>query len=242
MFLSLLSQILHKRVPSGEAELSLFLTAVENTWVHIRQRRREQNRKLSPGASSHPAAAQGSDMKPAPPHKTENQEGPKASGEEPQSAPGGGQGSNGQDAGAQAGEPGEHGGLDVSMESPSTQEEVPVTPEVSRSTQEADGVSSPKEAAVGLQPQSPGPTQSFLFKTLLNVKAQEADVLVEMHWVEGQNKDLMNQLCTCLKNTLLRTASSPLWWGTPQAPAPSLPPPFCRHLPSNTPVMYYHLL
>ncbi|TSN39315.1 U6 small nuclear RNA (adenine-(43)-N(6))-methyltransferase [Bagarius yarrelli] len=39
-------KVLHNRVPSCESELSLFLTAVENTWVHARQKRRKQNRQL----------------------------------------------------------------------------------------------------------------------------------------------------------------------------------------------------
>lgn len=68
---------------------------------------------------------------------------------------------------------------------------------------------------------SPSASQPFLFKCLTNVKLEgagelteedeeEGDVMVQMHWVEGLNRDLMNQLCTYLKNTLLRLASSPL--------------------------------
>uniref|UniRef100_A0A8C7GPP8 U6 small nuclear RNA (adenine-(43)-N(6))-methyltransferase n=1 Tax=Oncorhynchus kisutch TaxID=8019 RepID=A0A8C7GPP8_ONCKI len=40
-------QVLHKRVPCGRKEQNLFLTAVENTWIHRRQRRRDQGRHLS---------------------------------------------------------------------------------------------------------------------------------------------------------------------------------------------------
>lgn len=211
-------RILHKRVPSGEAELSLFMTAVENTWVHMRQRRREHNRQqkqtLSPGDTAPLPAAQGSKTGSTDAHVTENTERSQPTLDVPQSTPEGEQGSNGHDTGAQAGKVGEQGPLDVSMESPSPQEEAPATPEVSHSTQEAEAeaVAGPKEAesAASPQPQSPGRVQSFLLKSLLNVKTQGADVLVEMHWVEGQNKDLMNQLCTCLKNTLLRTAACPL--------------------------------
>lgn len=218
MLLSRPSQILHKRVPSGEAELSLFMTAVENTWVHMRQRRREHNRQqkqtLSPGDTVPLPAAQGSKTGSTDAHVTENKERSQPTVDVPQSTPEGEQGSNGHDAGAQGGKVGEQGPLDVSMESPSPQEEAPATPEVSHSTQEAEAeaVPGPKEAesAASPQPQSPGRVQSFLLKSLLNVKTQGADVVVEMHWVEGQNKDLMNQLCTCLKNTLLRTAASPL--------------------------------
>lgn len=66
----------------------------------------------------------------------------------------------------------------------------------------------PKEADVSA-PQTPETVQHFLFKCLVNVKEEENDVVVEMHWVEGQNKDLMNQLCTCLKNSLFRQVAKP---------------------------------
>ncbi|KAL7848844.1 hypothetical protein SRHO_G00204670 [Serrasalmus rhombeus] len=39
-------KVLHKRVPCSESELSIFLTAVENTWIHGRQKRREHGRQL----------------------------------------------------------------------------------------------------------------------------------------------------------------------------------------------------
>lgn len=44
----------------------------------------------------------------------------------------------------------------------------------------------------------------FLFKCVLIVKKEGPDFLVEMHWIEGQNRDLMNQLCTYLKNQMFR--------------------------------------
>lgn len=66
----------------------------------------------------------------------------------------------------------------------------------------ASAASEPTNAA-----QSPGAAKHFLFKCLLNVIDEEGDVVVEMHWVEGQNKDLMNQLCTYLKNTLLKSVA-----------------------------------
>ncbi|XP_056329744.1 RNA N6-adenosine-methyltransferase mettl16 [Danio aesculapii] len=125
-------KVLHKRVPGGEAELSLFLTAVENTWIHSRQKRREQGRHL--------------------------------------------------------------------RELPRAQE--PPSEETSITEQQPDV---PAES-----PANPEALQHFLFKCLVNVKQEEEkDVLVEMHWVEGQNKDLMNQLCTCLKNALFRQVAKP---------------------------------
>lgn len=57
------------------------------------------------------------------------------------------------------------------------------------------------------RPLSPSKVEHFLFKCLLNVIQEEGDVLIEMHWVEGQNKDLMNQLCTYLKNILLKSVT-----------------------------------
>lgn len=52
---------------------------------------------------------------------------------------------------------------------------------------------------------APGGVEYFLFKCLLNVIPEGGDVGIEMHWVEGQNKDLMNQLRTYLRNTLLKS-------------------------------------
>lgn len=59
------------------------------------------------------------------------------------------------------------------------------------------------------RPLSPAAVEHFLFKCLLNVMMEDSEVVIEMHWVEGQSKDLMNQLCTYLKNTLLRLVAKP---------------------------------
>ena len=48
----------------------------------------------------------------------------------------------------------------------------------------------------------------YLFKCLINVKKKVDDALVEMHWVEGQNRDLMNQLCTYICNQTFRLVAS----------------------------------
>lgn len=48
----------------------------------------------------------------------------------------------------------------------------------------------------------------FLFKCVLNVKRGGDDFVIEMHWVEGQNRDLMNQLCTYLKNQIFRLVAT----------------------------------
>ena len=61
------------------------------------------------------------------------------------------------------------------------------------------------------RPPTPSSVQEFLFKCLLEVLMEEVSggIVVEMHWVEGQSKDLMNQLCTYLKNSLLKMVASP---------------------------------
>uniref|UniRef100_A0A3Q2DGQ5 Methyltransferase 10 domain-containing protein n=1 Tax=Cyprinodon variegatus TaxID=28743 RepID=A0A3Q2DGQ5_CYPVA len=110
-------RVLHKRVPCGQQEKSLLLTAVENTWIHGRQKRREQTRNAGDEDKT-PADATTSD--------------------------------NG-------------------------------------------------------RPGTPSGNEHFLFKCLLNVIPEGRDVGIEMHWVEGQNKDLMNQLRTYLRNTLLKS-------------------------------------
>uniref|UniRef100_A0A674N2B5 U6 small nuclear RNA (adenine-(43)-N(6))-methyltransferase n=1 Tax=Takifugu rubripes TaxID=31033 RepID=A0A674N2B5_TAKRU len=115
-------RVLHKHVPCRTQEQSLFLTAVENTWIHGRQKRRERLRQL--------------------------RELPRA----------------------------------------------PPCPGTSTQTSTISAV-------------SPSSVEQFLFKCLLNVMCEEGDVVVELHWVEGQNKDLMNQLCTYLKNTLLKSVA-----------------------------------
>ena len=48
----------------------------------------------------------------------------------------------------------------------------------------------------------------YLFKCLINVKKEVDDALVEMHWVEGQNKGLMVQLCTYVHNQIFRLVAS----------------------------------
>lgn len=48
----------------------------------------------------------------------------------------------------------------------------------------------------------------YLFKCLTNVKEEVDDALVEMHWVQGQDRDLMNQLCTYIRNQIFRLVAS----------------------------------
>uniref|UniRef100_A0A3B1J4G4 U6 small nuclear RNA (adenine-(43)-N(6))-methyltransferase n=1 Tax=Astyanax mexicanus TaxID=7994 RepID=A0A3B1J4G4_ASTMX len=185
-------KVLHKRVPCSENELSLFLTAVENTWIHARQKRRERGRQLrevpraqpqtapslTPDTSSDPAPAP--DLVPDPELATDTAPaGTAEDSTEPYS--------DGKETKEQKDT---ESGTDIIME--------------------ASNIEEPKQESSSPQdPPSPSTAHHFLFKCLVNVKAEETDVSVEMHWVEGQNKDLMNQLCTCLKNTLFRQVTKP---------------------------------
>lgn len=167
--LLLCSQVLHNRVPSCDSELSLFLTAMENTWVHARQKRREQSRQLHelPRAPEHDTpTADRVDPTPA-----QDLTDPPINGEETKSK--------------QASEK----DTDVPCKTSGTQKQ-------------GSSVSAifPSSSSV----------HNFLFKCLMNVKVEDSDVLVEMHWVEGQNKDLMNQLYTCIKNSLFRQVAKPI--------------------------------
>ncbi|MCI4385857.1 hypothetical protein PGIGA_G00055450 [Pangasianodon gigas] len=156
-------KVLHNRVPSCDSELSLFLTAMENTWVHARQKRREQSRQLR-------------DLPRAPEPDI-----PTADSVDPTPA---------QDL----------------TDPPSNREESKAKQDSEKDTDVPCKTSSTQEQGSSVSAISPSSSSvhNFLFKCLMNVKVEDSDVLVEMHWVEGQNKDLMNQLCTCIKNSLFR--------------------------------------
>ncbi|XP_028276451.1 RNA N(6)-adenosine-methyltransferase mettl16 isoform X2 [Parambassis ranga] len=170
-------RVLHKRVPCSKEEQSLCLTAVENTWIHGRQKRREQKRQLrelprAPHCSQTTVTTAASET-PSP--------------NQPASTPD----SNNQESNTEnttANEVSDNVVVEDMESSVCTEQEAACEPPSKR-------------------PVSPGAVEHFLFKCLLNVMPEESDVVIEMHWVEGQNKDLMNQLCTYLKNTLLKSVS-----------------------------------
>ncbi|XP_012732827.2 RNA N6-adenosine-methyltransferase mettl16 [Fundulus heteroclitus] len=193
-------RVLHRRVPCREQEQSLFLTAVENTWIHGRQKRREQTRQLRELPRAPPCAGTSSQSgaATAAPVSTQNQPvstasdtsdcadlkgkafPSKESSTETETTAGG------QDAGAK----------DVDMDS-----------SVSADPGQESDVKTAAAASAGDagRPRTPGVVDCFLFKCLLNVIPEGSDVGIEMHWVEGQNKDLMNQLRTYLRNALLKS-------------------------------------
>lgn len=205
-------RVLHKRVPCKKQEQSLFLTAVENTWIHGRQNKREQKRQLRElpraphcaGTASQTTITTGA---PGTPPTSQNQ---------PTSAPN--ISSQNENTESKSKPPHESGkevsestigeqkevlenvtGQDVDMESSTCTE----TEEEANPTETPAAASEPPSK----RPASPGAVKHFLFKCLLNVIQDQSDVVIEMHWVEGLNRDLMNQLCTYLKNTLLKSVA-----------------------------------
>ncbi|XP_077202027.1 RNA N(6)-adenosine-methyltransferase METTL16 [Paroedura picta] len=198
-------KVQYKSIPCGKDEVSLLLTALENSWIHLRRKKRERVRQLRelPRASV--------DFLQAPEEKENPQ---KDSSKTPEN--------DDIEAGVTEGgslelEPPEGNGLNSS----------PLVKEANSQacTDESSQVQQPASALAGSE-ESSGVTESkafaaaspateagqmanvlnewFLFKCVLNVKKEEGDFLVEMHWVEGQNRDLMNQLCTYLKNQIFR--------------------------------------
>lgn len=199
----LLLQVLHKRVPSRKHELSLFLTAAENTWIHGRQKRRESSRQLrelprAPRAGSRTAAA----AAPAPENRSDGKN------------DGGGGGASNENTSAEqiengaapSNETGEDGEKEFSENEPGEDVDMACS---ARAGEETAPREIPAAATSEPAPSKRPPGERFLLKCLLNVALEEGDVAVEMHWVEGQSKDLMNQLCTYLKNTLLRCVAKP---------------------------------
>ncbi|XP_047246968.1 RNA N6-adenosine-methyltransferase mettl16 [Girardinichthys multiradiatus] len=201
-------RVLHERVPCRQQERSLFLTAVENTWIHGRQKRREQTRQLRelPRAPPSTGTSVQTSVATATLVSTQNQQVSTANGSadikgrtvsskesstETETKAGGG-GEEDEEEGV----PANAGGEDVDMDSSVCAEP----------GQEAD-VKTPAAGSAGDtgRPRTPSGVEHFLFKCLLNVIPEGSDVGIEMHWVEGQNKDLMNQLRTYLRNTLLKS-------------------------------------
>ncbi|KAM6946056.1 RNA N(6)-adenosine-methyltransferase mettl16 [Aplochiton taeniatus] len=201
-------RVLHKRVPCVTKQQSLFLTALENTWIHGRHKRREQTRHLrelprAPSGAGTSTAATASTLTAT--VKTPNtrpslstlsadhQGNVDGSGQESSRASSLGRMEDVTDTvkEEQSSDPGTTGRTTP-----------PVTQEMNANDQEVPA--SGQEAVPAGAPVSPGAVQHFLLKCLVNVKTEDSCVAVEMHWTEGQNKDLMNQLCTYLKNSLLK--------------------------------------
>ncbi|XP_060929085.1 RNA N6-adenosine-methyltransferase mettl16 [Limanda limanda] len=206
-------RVLHKRVPGREQEQSLVLTAVENNWIHGRQKRREQKRHLR-------------ELPRAPHWVATSSQTTSASAARPKNQPSQNQSASNQNSSNTQGDVSHKETTSVREETDNgcssskdeTQKAAGEQSEVSNdvSSKDVDMESAgPKEMAPAAsepptqRPPSPGAVTHFLFKCQLNVMLEGSDVLIEMHYVEGQNKDLLNQLCTYLKNSLLKSIARP---------------------------------
>lgn len=188
------------------------MTAIENSWVHLRRKKRERVRQLRelPRASDDVLQAMEEEK------NSQNSVSNSVDCEK----------SKTEDSETELVAPDE----DVHLTADDELREESATKELSERMEEEETEAKQTEASFnegsssaeqGAQPseeagnltaekgQSPKETsRCFLFKCLMNVKKEGNDVLVEMHWVEGQNRDLMNQLCTYLRNQVLRLVAS----------------------------------
>lgn len=189
------------------------MTAIENSWIHLRRKKRERIRQLRelPRASedilqameeeknSQKSVSNNSDCENP---KTEDSEmGFMAPDEDVQMTAG-------DELPEESAAKEEHSDPVKEEEMEAKQGET----SLGKSSGDAKEEPCPSEEASNLtvgKEQSPKETSGgFLFKCLMNVKKEGNDVVVEMHWVEGQNRDLMNQLCTYLRNQILRLVAS----------------------------------
>ncbi|EGW14216.1 RNA N6-adenosine-methyltransferase METTL16 [Cricetulus griseus] len=197
----------HKRIPCGKEEVSIFVTAIENSWIHLRRRRRERVRQLRevPRAPEDVILAL-EERKSTPKELSGSQDVVPCSQESALCG-----------LAVPEGESATVGGHCLSQES-FCQEETPEAMEDERS-EEREGtevMESCKGSSNGAQDgeasekgdRLDGAAGRYLFKCLINIKKEVDGALVEMHWVEGQNRDLMNQLCTYIRNQILRLVAS----------------------------------
>ncbi|XP_054649945.1 RNA N6-adenosine-methyltransferase mettl16 [Dunckerocampus dactyliophorus] len=200
-------RVLHKRVPCREQEQSLLLTAVENTWIHGRQKRREQTRQLR----ELPRAPQGAVVAAAtstPPLSQNKREDPSQQSAD-QRPPAEHIGNGSPPAESVLVESHAAGGAEKEILEKIAAERIETEPGAcpAKTCWPKDSPAAASEPP--LKPSgSLGSVEHFLFKCLLNVLHEDSNAVIELHWVEGHNKDLMNQLCTFLRNTLLKSVAN----------------------------------
>ncbi|XP_026154433.1 RNA N(6)-adenosine-methyltransferase mettl16 [Mastacembelus armatus] len=205
-------RVLHKRVPCREQEQGLFLTAVENTWIHVRQKRREHKRQLRElPRAPHCARTSSQTTVASAPASTQNSNTPDDSCQNTTTPVQELAGPQQTGSGAYSAETSKHNipaEQNEALEN-MADEDVDMESSYTEAGQETEPKETPSAASEppAKRPLSPGAVEHFLFKCLLNVMQEVSDVVIEMHWVEGQNKDLMNQLCTYLKNILLKSVA-----------------------------------
>ncbi|XP_034363224.1 RNA N(6)-adenosine-methyltransferase METTL16 [Arvicanthis niloticus] len=200
-------KVQHKRIPCGREEVSLFLTAIENSWIHLRRKRRERVRQLRevPRAPEDVILAL-EERKSTPKELSSGQDVAHCPQESALCGPD-----------VPEAESAAVGGHCLSQKL-LCQEETPEAMEDERDEERGgmEVMESCKGSSDGAQDGEAsekgdhldGAAGRYLFKCLINIKKEVDDALVEMHWVEGQNRDLMNQLCTYIRNQILRLVAS----------------------------------
>ncbi|CAO2644162.1 RNA N6-adenosine-methyltransferase METTL16 [Lemmus lemmus] len=193
----------HKRIPCGKEEVSLFLTAIENSWIHLRRKKRERVRQLRevPRAPEDVFLAL-EERKSTSKELSGSQDVAPCSQESALCG-----------LAVPEGESATIGGHCLSQES-LCQEETLEAMEDERSEERGgmEAMESCKSSSNGAQDRESSEKADrldraaarYLFKCLINIKKEVDGAVVEMHWVEGQNRDLMNQLCTYIRNQMLR--------------------------------------
>lgn len=184
----------------------MFLTAVENSWIHLRRKKRDRVRQLRelPRASEDFLQSAEEKNQKTPSNECEGN----ANGSTEKSSEvlcldvesSEGDGLNDapavQDESIQG----------YTEESSSTEEPSFISESKDNSSNQNEGTETFATDILALETGQNDSTSGewFLFKCVLIVKKEGPDILIEMHWIDGQNRDLMNQLCTYLKNQMFR--------------------------------------
>ncbi|XP_044528912.1 RNA N6-adenosine-methyltransferase METTL16 [Gracilinanus agilis] len=204
-------KVQHKRVPCGKEEVSLFLTAVENSWVHLRRKKRDRVRQLRevPRASEDFIQA----MEEEKPMSKEIENNPDCSKNPDESSPLRPAICGAETVESERHHPDQGDSCQEPMEEETEKKGRTENSECSRgslcATEELDASEEVTNTVAEKEKNSAGTLGHYLFKCLINVKKEaNDDTVVEMHWVEGQNRDLMNQLCTYLRNQIFRLVAS----------------------------------
>ncbi|XP_073523892.1 RNA N(6)-adenosine-methyltransferase METTL16 isoform X2 [Phyllobates terribilis] len=194
-------KIQHKPVPCGSGEESLFLTAIENSWVHNRRKKRDRMRQLR----EVPRAPEENFLLA---QKDERQAGDGETSVKPASF---------DEKNLSTSVIVDAAALPVNAAPESMEEDSrPLSEQVEDSStidqvtevDEHDSSEEVSHVTTGSSQPVCSSNSPFLFKCVMNVKKEATTVLVEFHWVEGHNRDLMNQLCTHLRNQICRLAMS----------------------------------
>nr|XP_042708223.1 RNA N6-adenosine-methyltransferase METTL16 isoform X1 [Chrysemys picta bellii] len=206
-------KVQHKYVPCGEDEVSLFLTAIENSWVHLRRKKRERVRQLRelPRASEDTLQAmeeekssqKDSNNPECEQNKTENFEMGSVMLDEDVSSAKNDRQREDSPAKEEINEE-----LMEEEDIEAKQAETLIGEDSSDAKEEPDASEDAGNLTMEKGQSPKGTSGHFLFKCLINVKKEGDDALAEMHWVEGQNRDLMNQLCTYVRNQIFRLVAS----------------------------------